>query len=175
MATAFLGYVLPWGQMSFWGATVITSMFSAIPKVGQSIVEWLWGGFTVNNPTLHRFFAFHFILPFIIVGVTLLHLALLHKEGSTAPISDAGGVDQVPFYPYFFAKDLFAFACFLTVFSIFVFYYPNLLGDPNNYIMADPIHTPRHMSQSGTFYLFTPCYGLYLIKQPVFLLCCFRY
>ena len=120
MATAFLGYVLPWGQMSFWGATVITSMFSVIPKFGQSIVEWLWGGFTVNNPTLNRFFAFHFFLPFVIVGMVLLHLILLHKDGSSAPISDSTGVDKISFYPYFFIKDLFAFFCFLLVFSVFV-------------------------------------------------------
>ena len=145
MATAFLGYVLPWGQMSFWGATVITSMFTAIPRIGHYIVEWLWGGFTVNNPTLNRFFSLHFFIPFVIVGVTFLHLTLLHREGSNAPISDSTGVDPVPFYPYFFVKDLFAFFCFLFVFAILVFYYPNLLADPNNYIPADPIHTPRHI------------------------------
>jgi ubiquinol-cytochrome c reductase cytochrome b subunit len=157
MATAFLGYVLPWGQMSFWGATVITSMFSVIPKFGQSIVEWLWGGFTVNNPTLNRFFAFHFFLPFAIVGVVLLHLILLHKDGSSAPISDSTGVDKVSFYPYFFVKDLFAFFCFLLVFSIFVLYYPNLLGDPNNYILADSIHTPRHIVPE---WYFLPFYAI---------------
>jgi ubiquinol-cytochrome c reductase cytochrome b subunit len=157
MATAFLGYVLPWGQMSFWGATVITSMFSVIPKFGQSIVEWLWGGFTVNNPTLNRFFAFHFFLPFVIVGMVLLHLILLHKDGSSAPISDSTGVDKISFYPYFFIKDLFAFFCFLLVFSIFVLYYPNLLGDPNNYILADSIHTPRHIVPE---WYFLPFYAI---------------
>jgi ubiquinol-cytochrome c reductase cytochrome b subunit len=157
MATAFLGYVLPWGQMSFWGATVITSMFSVIPKFGQSIVEWLWGGFTVNNPTLNRFFAFHFFLPFVIAGVVLLHLVLLHKDGSSAPISDSTGVDKIPFYPYFFVKDLFAFFCYLLLFSILVLYYPNLLGDPNNYILADSIHTPRHIVPE---WYFLPFYAI---------------
>jgi len=157
MATAFLGYVLPWGQMSFWGATVITSMFSVIPKVGQSIVEWLWGGFTVNNPTLNRFFTFHFFLPFVIAGVVFLHLMLLHKEGSSAPIIDSTGIDHVPFYSYFFVKDLFAFFCFLFIFSIFLFYYPNQLGDPNNYILADSIHTPKHIVPE---WYFLPFYAM---------------
>jgi len=157
MATAFLGYVLPWGQMSFWGATVITSMFTAIPRIGQYIVEWLWGGFTVNNPTLNRFFTLHFFLPFLLVGLTFLHLTLLHKNGSNAPISDSTGVDPVPFYPYFFVKDLFAFFCFLFIFAIFVFYYPNLLADPNNYIPADPIHTPRHIAPE---WYFLPFYAI---------------
>jgi ubiquinol-cytochrome c reductase cytochrome b subunit len=157
MATAFLGYVLPWGQMSFWGATVITSMFSVIPKFGQSIVEWLWGGFTVNNPTLNRFFAFHFFLPFIIVGVVLLHLILLHKDGSSAPISDSTGVDKIGFYPYFVVKDMFAFFSFLLLFAYLVLYNPNLLGDPNNYILADSIHTPRHIVPE---WYFLPFYAI---------------
>ncbi len=157
MATAFLGYVLPWGQMSFWGATVITSMFSAIPKVGQHIVEWLWGGFTVNNPTLNRFFSFHFFLPFVILGVVFLHLALLHKEGSSAPISDSTGVDQISFYPYYFVKDLFAFFVFLFLFVWFLYYYPNALGDPNNYIVADSIRTPRHIVPE---WYFLPFYAI---------------
>ena len=157
MATAFLGYVLPWGQMSFWGATVITSMFSAIPKAGKHIVEWLWGGFTVNNPTLNRFYAFHFFLPFVIVAVVFLHLALLHKVGSSAPLSDSTGVDQIPFYPYYFVKDLFAFFVFLFIFTCLVCLYPNLLGDPNNYIMADSIHTPRHIVPE---WYFLPFYAI---------------
>jgi len=157
MATAFLGYVLPWGQMSFWGATVITSMFSAIPKAGPYIVEWLWGGFTVNNPTLNRFYSFHFFFPFVIVAVVFLHLMLLHKEGSSAPLSDSTGVDHIPFYPYFFVKDLFAFLCFFLIFAILVCYYPNVLGDPNNYIMADSIHTPRHIVPE---WYFLPFYAM---------------
>lgn len=145
MATAFLGYVLPWGQMSFWGATVITSLVTAIPKMGQYIVEWLWGGFTVNNPTLRRFFTLHFLLPFIIAGLTLIHLALLHKDGSNNPLGVDSTGNKVPFYPYFFVKDLFAFFCFMLVFGYFVFYNPNYLGHPDNYIPADSIHTPAHI------------------------------
>ena len=124
MATAFLGYVLPWGQMSFWGVTVITNMFTIIPYFGQSILEWLWGGFVVNNPTLKRFFTFHFFLPFVLIAIVLLHLALLHKEGSGAPIGDSTGVDHLTFYPYFFVKDLLAFFCFLVIFGFFVLSYP---------------------------------------------------
>jgi ubiquinol-cytochrome c reductase cytochrome b subunit len=115
------------------------------------------GGFTVNNPTLNRFFAFHFFLPFVMVGVVLLHLLLLHKDGSSAPISDTTGVDKVTFYPYFFVKDLFAFFCYLLMFSILVFYCPNLLGDPNNYILADSIHTPRHIVPE---WYFLPFYAI---------------
>ena len=113
MATAFMGYVLPWGQMSFWGATVITSLVTAVPVVGQSIVDWLWGGFTVNNATLNRFFSLHFLLPFVIAGLTVLHLALLHKDGSNNPLGVDSGVDKVPFYPYFFVKDLFMIDSFI--------------------------------------------------------------
>ena len=123
MGTAFMGYVLPWGQMSFWGATVITSLVTAVPVVGNSIVEWLWGGFTVDNATLNRFFSLHFFLPFVIVGFTLIHLALLHKDGSNNPLGVDTSVDKIPFYPYFFVKDLFAFfaffffACFYFIFQ----------------------------------------------------------
>ena len=145
MATAFIGYVLPWGQMSFWGATVITSLVTAVPIVGQTIVDWLWGGFTINNATLNRFFSLHFFVPFVIAGVSLLHLALLHKDGSTNPLGVDSGVDKVPFYPYFFVKDLFALVCFLFFFGIFVFYFPNVLGHPDNYIPADPMQTPAHI------------------------------
>lgn len=157
MATAFMGYVLPWGQMSFWGATVITSMVTAIPEVGQPLVEWLWGGFTVNNPTLRRFFSIHFTLPFIIAGLTLLHLSLLHKHGSNNPLGVDSGVDKVPFYPYFFVKDLFAFFCLLIVFGYFVFFNPNYLGHPDNYIPADPIHTPAHIVPE---WYFLPFYAI---------------
>ena len=120
MGTAFMGYVLPWGQMSFWGATVITSLVSAIPVVGQPITSWLWGGFTIGNATLNRFFSLHFLLPFCIAGLTLLHLALLHKDGSNNPLGVDTAVDKIPFYPYFFIKDLFAF--FVLLFH-FVYYY----------------------------------------------------
>ena len=157
MGTAFMGYVLPWGQMSFWGATVITSLVTAVPIVGQSIVDWLWGGFTVNNATLNRFFSLHFLLPFVIAGLTLLHLALLHKDGSNNPLGVDSGVDKVPFYPYFFVKDLFAFFCFLLVFATFVFYFPNALGHPDNYIPADPMQTPAHIVPE---WYFLPFYAI---------------
>ena len=157
MATAFMGYVLPWGQMSFWGATVITSLFTAIPVVGQTIVDWLWGGFTVNNATLNRFFSLHFFLPFIIAGVSVIHLALLHKDGSNNPLGVDGTVDKIPFYPYFFVKDLFAFFVFLLLFAFFVFFYPNAMGHPDNYIPADPMHTPAHIVPE---WYFLPFYAI---------------
>ena len=157
MATAFTGYVLPWGQMSFWGATVITSMFTVIPVAGKAIVEWLWGGFTVNNPTLNRFFSIHFILPFLISGVTLIHLALLHKDGSNNPIGSDAGIDDVPFYPYLVSKDMFAFFCFLFFFGTFVFYFPNVLNHPDNCIPADPMETPAHVVPE---WYFLPFYAI---------------
>jgi quinol-cytochrome oxidoreductase complex cytochrome b subunit len=157
MGTAFTGYVLPWGQMSFWGATVITSMVTAIPIAGQPIVQWLWGGYTVGNPTLNRFFSIHFVLPFVIAGLTLIHLALLHKEGSNNPIGSDTGIDDVPFYPYFVSKDVFAFACFLVFFATFVFYFPNTLNHPDNYIPADPLQTPAHVVPE---WYFLPYYAI---------------
>jgi ubiquinol-cytochrome c reductase cytochrome b subunit len=154
MATAFLGYVLPWGQMSFWGASVITSMVAIVPKVGRFIVECLWGGFTVDNPTLNRFFTFHFFLPFVIAGGAFLHLALLHKDSSSAPITDFTGVDQPPLYSYYYAKDLFAI--FLIIIFVFLLI-PNQLGDSNSYILADSIHTPRHIAPE---WYFSPFYAI---------------
>ena len=145
MAAAFMGYVLPWGQMSFWGATVITNLFSAIPLVGDSITTWLWGAYSVDNPTLNRFFSLHFFLPFVIAALSLIHLALLHKDGSNNPLGVDSKGDKIPFYPYFVVKDLFAFFCFLTFFGVFVFYFPNALGHPDNYIPADPMQTPAHI------------------------------
>ena len=145
MGTAFTGYVLPWGQMSFWGATVITSMVTAIPIAGQPIVEWLWGGYTINNPTLHRFYSVHYILPFLIAGFSIIHIALLHKEGSNNPIGSDTGIDDIPFYPYFFSKDVFALSCFLWGFAFFVLYFPNVLNHPDNCIPADPLETPAHV------------------------------
>jgi len=144
MATAFMGYVLPWGQMSYWGATVITNLFSALPWVGQKIVTLLWGGFTVSNPTLNRFFALHYLLPFIIVAVVGLHLLALHTHGSNNPlgIDHKGPQDWIPFHPYYTIKDMFGLCVFLLFFSIFVFYAPNVLGDPQNYIPANPLQTP---------------------------------
>jgi len=123
MGTAFTGYVLPWGQMSFWGATVISNMVTAIPVAGQPIVQWLWGGYTVDNPTLNRFFSIHFVLPFLIAGLTIVHLALLHKDGSNNPVGSDTGIDDLPFYPYFAVKDIFAFfvLCYFLLFLYFIF------------------------------------------------------
>jgi ubiquinol-cytochrome c reductase cytochrome b subunit len=157
MGTAFTGYVLPWGQMSFWGATVITSMVTALPIGGTTVVQWLWGGYTVNNPTLHRFYSIHFFLPFVIAALSLIHLALLHKEGSSSPIGSDTGVDDIPFYPYFVTKDAFAFFSFLLVFATFVFYFPNTLNHPDNYIPADPLHTPAHVVPE---WYFLPYYAI---------------
>jgi quinol-cytochrome oxidoreductase complex cytochrome b subunit len=145
--TAFMGYVLPWGQMSYWAATVITNLFSAIPLVGQSIVTFLWGGFTVGNPTLNRFYALHYLLPFVILAVVLLHLIALHRFGSNNPlgIEMKGPQDTLPFHPYFTIKDLFGLAVFLLIYSFFVFYAPNFLGSSDNYIPANPMQTPNHI------------------------------
>lgn len=145
MATAFMGYVLPWGQMSFWGATVITNLFSAIPLIGGSIVEWLWGGFSVSNATLNRFFSLHYFLPFIITGFVIIHLALLHKDGSNNPLGANSNVDVITFYPYFYVKDLLAFLVLIFIFGFFIIYYPNLLGHPDNYIPANAMVTPAHI------------------------------
>ncbi len=147
MATAFMGYVLPWGQMSFWGATVITNLFSAIPVVGDSIVTWLWGGFAVDNPTLNRFFALHYLLPFIIVAVVALHVVALHVHGSNNPlgIDPKGPQDTVPFHPYYTMKDGFGVVVFLIVYAAFVFFMPNVLGEPVNYVPANPLVTPNEI------------------------------
>jgi ubiquinol-cytochrome c reductase cytochrome b subunit len=157
MATAFMGYVLPWGQMSFWGATVITNLFSAIPVVGPSIVDWLWGGFCVDNATLNRFFSLHFVLPFAIAGLVIVHLALLHKDGSNNPLGIDSSSDKISFYPYFYVKDLFSLMCFVVFFSIILFYYPNTLGHPDNYIPADPMVTPAHIVPE---WYFLPFYAI---------------
>ena len=157
MATAFMGYVLPWGQMSFWGATVITSLLTAIPLVGQSIVEWLWGGFTVDNATLNRFYSLHFLMPFLIAGLSVIHLALLHKVGSNNPLGIDSAVDKIPFYPYFVLKDVYALSIYFLLFGVLVFYFPNLLGHPDNYIPADPLHTPAHIVPE---WYFLPFYAI---------------
>ena len=156
-ATGFRGYVLPWGQRSFWGATVITNLFSAIPGVGPSIVQLLWGGFSVDNPTLNRFFSLHYLVPFLIAGAVLLHLALLHIPGSNNPLGVAATVDRIPFYPYFYVKDLFGFRVFVLFFSFFVIYAPNLLGHPDNYIEANPLVTPAHIVPE---WYFLPFYAI---------------
>jgi ubiquinol-cytochrome c reductase cytochrome b/c1 subunit len=160
MATAFMGYVLPWGQMSFWGATVITNLFSAIPVVGHSIVSWLWGGFAVGNPTLTRFYALHYLLPFIIVAVVGLHLIALHQHGSNNPlgIDKKGPQDSIPFHPYYTVKDMLGLSVFLIVFAIFVFYVPNLIGtDPLNYEPANPLQTPPEIVPE---WYFLPFYAM---------------
>ena len=159
IASAFLGYTLPWGQMSFWGATVITNLFSAIPLIGDNIVTWLWGGFSVDNPTLNRFYSLHFLIPFLIVGVVFLHIVALHKFGSNNPT----GIDlhlkkeKIPFHPYYTIKDLFGLGVFFIIFAIFVFFLPNALGHPDNYIPADPLITPEHIVPE---WYFLPFYAI---------------
>jgi len=159
MATAFLGYTLPWGQMSFWGATVITNFFTAIPVVGKAITMWLWGGFSVDNPTLNRFFALHYLLPFIIVAVVALHVVALHVHGSNNPlgIDPKGPQDTVPFHPYYTMKDGFGVICFLIVYAAFVFFMPNAMGDVANYIPANPMVTPNEIVPE---WYFLPFYAI---------------
>ncbi|HTP82504.1 MAG TPA: cytochrome b N-terminal domain-containing protein [Alphaproteobacteria bacterium] len=159
MATAFMGYVLPWGQMSFWGATVITNLFSAIPLVGDTIVTWLWGGFAVANPTLNRFYALHYLLPFVIVGVVVLHIWALHIHGSNNPlgIDTKGPQDKIPFHPYYTVKDAFGLAVFMIVYLGFVFFAPNFFGDVDNYIQANPLQTPPHIVPE---WYFLPYYAI---------------
>ncbi len=159
MATAFMGYVLPWGQMSFWGATVITNLFSAIPLVGEQVVTWLWGGFSVDNPTLNRFYSLHYLLPFMIVGVVILHVWALHVTGQTNPtgVEVKNKSETVPFTPHATVKDSFALVCFLLLFAYFVFYHPNYLGHPDNYKQADPLVTPTHIVPE---WYFLPFYAI---------------
>nr|ABS81370.1 cytochrome b [Pionus senilis] len=151
MATAFVGYVLPWGQMSFWGATVITNLFSAIPYIGQTLVEWAWGGFSVDNPTLTRFFTLHFLLPFMITSLALIHLAFLHESGSNNPLGIPSNCDKIPFHPYFSLKDLLGFTIMLLLLSTLALFSPNLLGDPENFTPANPLVTPPHIKPEWYF------------------------
>nr|YP_009943846.1 cytochrome b [Chaetorhynchus papuensis]QOD95677.1 cytochrome b [Chaetorhynchus papuensis] len=151
MATAFVGYVLPWGQMSFWGATVITNLFSAIPYIGQTLVEWAWGGFSVDNPTLTRFFALHFLLPFVIAGLTLVHLTFLHETGSNNPLGIPSDCDKIPFHPYYSIKDILGFALMLIPLIALALFSPNLLGDPENFTPANPLATPPHIKPEWYF------------------------
>nr|AND67000.1 cytochrome b [Garrulax monileger schmackeri] len=151
MATAFVGYVLPWGQMSFWGATVITNLFSAIPYIGHTLVEWLWGGFSVDNPTLTRFFAIHFLLPFIIAGLTLVHLTFLHETGSNNPLGIPSDCDKIPFHPYYTIKDILGFALMFILLASLALFAPNLLGDPENFTPANPLATPPHIKPEWYF------------------------
>nr|YP_514602.1 cytochrome b [Menura novaehollandiae]AAS17745.1 cytochrome b [Menura novaehollandiae] len=151
MATAFVGYVLPWGQMSFWGATVITNLFSAIPYIGQTLVEWAWGGFSVDNPTLTRFFTLHFLLPFVIVALTLVHLTFLHESGSNNPLGIPSDCDKIPFHPYYSTKDVLGFALMLLLLATLALFSPNLLGDPENFTPANPLVTPPHIKPEWYF------------------------
>jgi ubiquinol-cytochrome c reductase cytochrome b subunit len=159
MATAFMGYVLPWGQMSFWGATVITNLFSAVPIIGPEIVTWLWGGFSVDNPTLNRFFSLHYLLPFVITGVVFLHVAALHVTGSNNPlgIEPKNKQDTIPFHPYYTIKDSIGIVVYLGVFAFLVFFMPNYLGHPDNYIPANPLSTPAHIVPE---WYFLPFYAI---------------
>nr|AMA06668.1 cytochrome b [Cryptolaemus montrouzieri]AMA06701.1 cytochrome b [Cryptolaemus montrouzieri] len=153
MATAFLGYVLPWGQMSFWGATVITNLLSAIPYIGNSIVQWLWGGFAVDNATLTRFFSFHFILPFIILALVLIHLLFLHQTGSSNPLGTNSNLDKISFHPFFSLKDILGFLIMILILIFIILIFPYNLGDPDNFIPANPLVTPVHI-QPEWYFLF---------------------
>jgi len=157
MATAFMGYVLPWGQMSFWAATVITNLFSAIPVVGPSIVEWLWGGFSVDNATLNRFFSFHYLLPFILAGAVIAHLVSLHEVGSNNPLGISAISDKISFHPYLWIKDVFGWLLIGIVYLAFVFYSPNTLGHPDNYVEGNPMVTPAHIVPE---WYFLPYYAI---------------
>nr|CCP46887.1 Cytochrome b [Synodontis sp. CU 91594] len=151
MATAFVGYVLPWGQMSFWGATVITNLLSAVPYMGDALVQWIWGGFSVDNATLTRFFTFHFLLPFAVTAATLLHALFLHETGSNNPIGLNSDADKISFHPYFSYKDLFGFSILITALATLALFSPNLLGDPENFTPANPLVTPPHIKPEWYF------------------------
>nr|UJG45486.1 cytochrome b [Sylvicola punctatus] len=153
MGTAFMGYVLPWGQMSFWGATVITNLLSAVPYLGTDLVSWVWGGFAVDNATLTRFFTFHFILPFIVAAMTMIHLLFLHQTGSNNPLGLNSNIDKIPFHPYFSFKDIVGFVIMLMCLVLLTLISPNLLGDPDNFIPANPLVTPVHI-QPEWYFLF---------------------
>nr|QYL33426.1 cytochrome b [Ovis aries] len=151
MATAFMGYVLPWGQMSFWGATVITNLLSAIPYIGTSLVEWIWGGFSVDKATLTRFFAFHFIFPFIIAALAMVHLLFLHETGSNNPTGIPSDTDKIPFHPYYTIKDILGAILLILILMLLVLFTPDLLGDPDNYTPANPLNTPPHIKPEWYF------------------------
>nr|WNH20528.1 cytochrome b [Taenianotus triacanthus] len=151
MMTAFVGYVLPWGQMSFWGATVITNLLSAVPYVGDMLVQWIWGGFSVDNATLNRFFAFHFLFPFVIAGATLVHLLFLHETGSNNPMGLNSNSDKISFHPYFSYKDIVGFMALILVLTTLALFSPNLLGDPDNFTPANPLVTPPHIKPEWYF------------------------
>nr|BDF88064.1 cytochrome b [Pseudorasbora pugnax] len=151
MMTAFVGYVLPWGQMSFWGATVITNLLSAVPYMGDTLVQWIWGGFSVDNATLTRFFAFHFLLPFVIAAATVIHLLFLHETGSNNPAGLNSDADKISFHPYFSYKDLLGFVLMLLALTSLALFSPNLLGDPDNFTPANPMVTPPHIKPEWYF------------------------
>ncbi|NP_740152.1 cytochrome b (mitochondrion) [Salarias fasciatus] len=151
MMTAFVGYVLPWGQMSFWGATVITNLLSAFPYIGDTLVQWIWGGFSIDNATLTRFFAFHFLFPFVIAAVTMVHLIFLHETGSNNPTGLNSDADKISFHPYFSYKDLLGFAALLIALVSLALFSPNLLGDPDNFTPANPLVTPAHIKPEWYF------------------------
>nr|QNM39064.1 cytochrome b [Macaca nemestrina] len=151
MTTAFMGYVLPWGQMSFWGATVITNLLSAIPYIGTNIVQWIWGGYAIGSPTLTRFFTLHFILPFIIVALTTVHLLFLHETGSNNPCGISSDSDKITFHPYYTIKDILGLVLLLFALATLTLFLPNLLNDPDNYIPADPLNTPPHIKPEWYF------------------------
>nr|YP_009947210.1 cytochrome b [Sternoptyx diaphana]QOH91623.1 cytochrome b [Sternoptyx diaphana] len=151
MMTAFVGYVLPWGQMSFWGATVITNLLSAVPYSGETLVQWIWGGFSVDSATLTRFFAFHFLLPFVIMGATVLHFLFLHETGSNNPAGLNSDADKIPFHSFFSVKDLLGFAVILLALTMFALFAPNALGDPDNFVPANPLVTPPHIKPEWYF------------------------
>nr|QXT43970.1 cytochrome b [Adaiphrotermes sp. BDIT11-4-3f1]QXT44685.1 cytochrome b [Adaiphrotermes sp. KE15-174] len=153
MATAFMGYVLPWGQMSFWGATVITNLLSAIPYVGNEVVQWVWGGFAVDNATLTRFFALHFLMPFVIVGMVMIHLLFLHQTGSNNPLGLNKNTDKIPFHPYFTVKDILGFAIMIMALTVLTLKEPYMLSDPDNFTPANPLVTPVHI-QPEWYFLF---------------------
>nr|ALO77531.1 cytochrome b [Ciidae sp. GENSP01] len=153
MGTAFMGYVLPWGQMSFWGATVITNLVSAIPYLGTDIVQWIWGGFAVDNPTLNRFFSFHFILPFIVAALVMIHLLFLHQTGSNNPLGLNSNIDKIPFHPYFSFKDSLTMIALISSLIILNLTFPFILGDPDNFVPANPLVTPVHI-QPEWYFLF---------------------
>lgn len=151
MLTAFIGYVLPWGQMSFWGATVITNFVSAIPYIGDDVVQWIWGGFSVSNATLNRFFSLHYLFPFVLALLAIIHIVLLHENGSNNAIGINSNSDKIPFHSYYSSKDLYGFILLFIFIAILVFYIPNLLGDPENYIKANPLVTPVHIMPEWYF------------------------
>nr|YP_009740847.1 cytochrome b [Atractomorpha psittacina]QID03861.1 cytochrome b [Atractomorpha psittacina] len=153
MATAFMGYVLPWGQMSFWGATVITNLLSAIPYMGTDLVQWIWGGFAVSNATLNRFFTFHFILPFMIVALVVIHLLFLHQTGSNNPLGVNSNIEKIPFHPYFTFKDSITFISMISLLTMLCLINPYMLGDPDNFTPANPLVTPVHI-QPEWYFLF---------------------